>query len=148
MLCSGRKMRQCCWRCEAVAGAAAEADSQVRWKPGSLQPSGCSQQPNTVSVWALLKHTLLFTEDLPSCCSLCPSQPQLMSWLLIQREAPLLFVPGCSAAPSTDAPGTARWQTRGRGEKGAVALLPHRKKAWWERVCPGSAAARLWSQEG
>lgn len=41
---------------------------------GNEDLSSCSEQPSTVSVSALLKHTLLFSEDLPSCCSPCPSQ--------------------------------------------------------------------------
>lgn len=50
-----------------------------------------------------------------------------------------MLVPGCGAALSADAPGTARWQTRGTGQKELQLCFLTGKKAWWERACPSSA---------
>jgi len=61
-----------------------------------------------------------------------------------------VFAPGCSVVPSRDPPDSARWRaaSAGKSGKGSCSSAPSQEEAWWERVCPGSAAAWLWSLEG
>lgn len=81
--------------------------------------------PSTVCVCALLKHTLLFTEDLPS---LCPSQPGLTSWLLTLRVTARV---GAWLRRGSERGCSRHCQMANTGDrtKGAAALLPHWKKS-------------------